>query len=51
MSGLTLAGLGERIGQELGLSDWVAMDQQRIDAFAACTGDKQWIHVDEDRQG
>jgi acyl dehydratase len=49
MSGLTLAGLGERIGQELGLSDWVAMDQQRIDAFAACTGDKQWIHVDVER--
>ena len=49
MSGLTLAGLGERIGQELGLSDWVAMDQQRIDAFAACTGDYQWIHVDVER--
>lgn len=49
MSGLTLAGLGERIGQELGLSDWVAMDQQRIDAFAACTGDHQWIHVDVER--
>jgi acyl dehydratase len=49
MSGLTLAGLGERIGQELGLSDWVAMDQRRIDAFAACTGDYQWIHVDVER--
>jgi acyl dehydratase len=49
MSGLTLAGLGERIGQELGLSDWVAMDQRRIDAFAACTGDHQWIHVDVER--
>src|ERR1700752_1823720 len=49
MSGVTLAGLGERIGQELGLSDWVAIDQQRIDAFAACTGDHQWIHVDVER--
>jgi acyl dehydratase len=49
MGSLTLAGLGERIGQELGLSDWVAMDQQRIDAFAACTGDHQWIHVDVER--
>jgi acyl dehydratase len=49
MSELTLAGLGERIGQELGLSDWVAIDQQTIDAFAACTGDNQWIHVDVER--
>jgi acyl dehydratase len=49
MSELTLAGLGERVGQELGLSDWVAIDQQTIDAFAACTGDKQWIHVDVER--
>ena len=35
MSKLTLAGLGERIGQELGLSDWETIDQQRIDTFAA----------------
>jgi acyl dehydratase len=49
MSNLTLADLGERIGQELGLSDWVAIDQARIDAFAACTGDHQWIHVDVER--
>lgn len=49
MSNLTLAGLDERIGQELGVSDWVAMDQARIDAFAACTGDHQWIHVDVER--
>jgi acyl dehydratase len=49
VSNLTLAGLDERIGQELGVSDWVAMDQARIDAFAACTGDHQWIHVDVER--
>jgi acyl dehydratase len=49
MSKLTLAGLGERVGQELGFSDWVAIDQQRIDAFATCTGDNQWIHVDVER--
>src|SRR4029077_9270129 len=49
MSELTLVGLGERVGQELGLSDWVAIDQQTIDAFAAFTGDKQWIHVDVER--
>ena len=36
-------------GRELGASDWVAVDQDRIDAFAACTGDRQWIHVDVER--
>ena len=49
MSNLTLAGLDERIGQELGVSDWVAIDQARIDTFASCTGDHQWIHVDVER--
>jgi acyl dehydratase len=49
MSNLTLAGLGERIGQELGVSGWVTIDQARIDAFASCTGDHQWIHVDIER--
>ena len=49
MSALTLAGLNERIGQELGVSDWVAIDQARIDTFASCTGDHQWIHVDVER--
>jgi acyl dehydratase len=49
MSHLTLADLGERIGQELGISEWVAIDQGRIDAFASCTGDHQWIHVDVER--
>jgi acyl dehydratase len=34
------------VGHELGVSDWVAVDQSRIDAFAICTGDRQWIHVD-----
>ena len=49
MGNFTLAGLGESVGQELGLSDWVTIDQPRIDAFAACTGDRQWIHVDVER--
>jgi acyl dehydratase len=49
VSNLTIAGLGERVGHELGLSDWVAIDQPRIDAFASCTGDRQWIHVDVER--
>lgn len=33
-------------GQELCLSDWLTIDQAMIDAFAAATGDHQWIHVD-----
>jgi acyl dehydratase len=49
VSALTLAGLNERIGQQLGVSDWVAIDQARIDMFASCTGDHQWIHVDVER--
>lgn len=38
--------VGDWVGRELGVSDWVVVDQERIDAFAACTGDRQWIHVD-----
>jgi len=37
------------VGRELGVSEWVTVDQERIDQFAACTGDRQWIHVDVDR--
>ncbi|MBI9076606.1 MAG: MaoC family dehydratase [Desulfatibacillum sp.] len=37
----------ERIGQELGVSDWLLIDQDRINKFADCTEDHQWIHVDE----
>jgi acyl dehydratase len=35
-----------REGTELGPSDWLTIDQDRIDAFAQVTGDHQWIHVD-----
>lgn len=36
-------------GTEVGLSDWVTIDQQMIDRFAKATGDFQWIHVDTER--
>ena len=36
-------------GKEVGLSDWVQIDQQKIDRFAKATGDFQWIHVDVER--
>jgi len=38
-----------RIGQPLGASDWVCLDQRKIDAFAELTGDDHWIHVDVER--
>ena len=37
------------IGEEVGLSDWIVIDQHRIDQFAEATSDHQWIHVDIDR--
>lgn len=39
----------DKVGQEIGVSDWVDIDQAMIDAFADATGDHQWIHVDVDR--
>lgn len=44
-----LADLETLVGQEIGLSDWVHIDQQRIDEFGRCTGDLQWIHMDPER--
>ncbi len=36
-------------GTELGVSEWISITQERIDQFAAATGDHQWIHVDAER--
>ena len=41
--------LGQFVGKELGISDWLTVDQERINEFADCTGDHQWIHVDVER--
>jgi acyl dehydratase len=41
-----LAELQALVGQEVAVSDWITVDQQRIDRFADATGDRQWIHVD-----
>jgi acyl dehydratase len=49
MAMVTLAAVKDFVGQDLGTSDWITVDQSMIDQFAACTGDTQWIHVDEDR--
>ena len=37
------------VGQEVGKSDWLVIDQDRVNLFADATGDHQWIHVDVDR--
>ena len=41
--------LAKHVGQELGPSDWMTVDQAMIDKFAEATGDHQWIHVDVER--
>ena len=42
-------GIDGLVGRELGVSDWVSVDQARIDRFAEATDDRQWIHVDAER--
>jgi acyl dehydratase len=44
-----LADLQPLVGQDIGLSDWLTVDQRRIDLFAEATDDRQWIHVDPQR--
>lgn len=44
-----LADLAGRVGETLGVSDWLTIDQARIDRFAEATGDHQWIHCDPAR--
>lgn len=43
------AALLSSVGKDLGASDWLEIDQARIDTFADATGDHQWIHVDPER--
>ena len=49
MTVVALADLGAMVGREVGVGDWLAVTQDRIDAFAEATGDHQWIHVDAGR--
>ena len=42
----TLAEIESRMGGEVGVSDWIMLDQPRIEAFAEATEDRQFIHVD-----
>jgi acyl dehydratase len=44
-----LAELRPLLGQEIAVSEWVSVDQKRINLFAEATGDFQWIHLDAER--
>jgi acyl dehydratase len=46
---LTLEELEQGGERDLGATDWVTLDQERINGFAEATGDHQWIHVDPDK--
>lgn len=49
MASLTIDQLPTRVGETFGPSEWITVDQERIDAFAEATLDRQWIHVDPER--
>ncbi len=46
---MSVADLAKHVGEEIGASSWTLLDQARIDEFAHCTGDHQWLHVDPER--
>ena len=49
IDGYSMSAIADFIGKEIGVTDWITMDQARIDQFAECTEDRQWIHVDSER--
>jgi acyl dehydratase len=49
LEGYSLRTIAELVGRPLGVTDWVVIEQKRIDQFAECTDDHQWIHVDVER--
>ena len=49
ISGYSVSTISQFVGQELGVTEWMTIDQERIDGFADFTGDHQWIHVDVER--
>ncbi|MBA4288961.1 MAG: dehydratase, partial [Pseudomonas sp.] len=49
MTSVPAAELPSYIGKELGRSEWLTIDQERINQFAECTGDHQFIHVDPEK--
>lgn len=51
MRSITCADIERVVGEELGLSEWLVIDQGRVNRFADATDDHQWIHVDPARAG
>lgn len=49
IEGYRLTTVQQFVGRELGVSAWITIDQARINEFAECTNDHQWIHVDVER--
>ena len=49
MQPVEMSDLPKLVGQEVGVSDWLEIDQDRVNKFADATGDHQWIHVDVER--
>ena len=49
MKTITYADVTKHVGEEMGVSDWVTVDQARVNKFADATGDHQWIHIDVER--
>ena len=49
ISGYSLATITDFVGQELGVTEWMTIDQVRVNNYADFTGDHQWIHVDVER--
>ena len=49
MRQVAYADLPSLVGQEIGVSDWMEINQDRVNQFAEATGDHQWIHVDVER--
>ncbi len=49
MDAVELKDLASIVGQEVGVSDWLEISQERVNLFAEATGDHQWIHVDVER--
>ncbi|WP_304641162.1 MaoC family dehydratase [Pseudomonas sp.] len=49
MSAVPVSELKSYIGKDLGHSEWITIDQQRVNQFAECTGDHQFIHIDEEK--
>jgi acyl dehydratase len=45
----TIAEFKDLVGQEIGVSDWITVTQERIQLFADATNDHQWIHLDAER--